>query len=220
MDYSLLVGIHNMERGNRDELRNRGLTVVEVRVPVTGPVAREKGRWPRDQSVILVCALCSTTTCSLVCVWPAPAKNTGECGDQRCRHKEPAQGHSQGDLAIGPGGLAGRAPGPARSIARRVRPPLSPLPSIRLAPGTPTCRQVPLTCVFATVLTWTQAHGLCVLRRRRRLPRHGRARPAAARGVPHGRHRHPHAVQHQETHRARLQEPHTRQRTSAPPSAR
>ena len=46
MNYSLLVGIHNMERGNRDELRNRGLTVVEVRVPVTGPAAREKGRWP------------------------------------------------------------------------------------------------------------------------------------------------------------------------------
>lgn len=32
MDYSLLVGIHNMERGNRDNLRRNTLRVFSVRV--------------------------------------------------------------------------------------------------------------------------------------------------------------------------------------------
>jgi len=37
MDYSLLVGIHDMTRGNRDELRNRGLSVFDVRAPTGAP---------------------------------------------------------------------------------------------------------------------------------------------------------------------------------------
>lgn len=35
MDYSLLVGIHNMERGNRDNLRENSLTVFHVSLPFT-----------------------------------------------------------------------------------------------------------------------------------------------------------------------------------------
>jgi hypothetical protein len=31
MDYSLLVGVHDLTRGNKDELRNRGLSVIDVR---------------------------------------------------------------------------------------------------------------------------------------------------------------------------------------------
>ena len=31
MDYSLLVGIHSMERGNRDHVRRKTLKVFEVR---------------------------------------------------------------------------------------------------------------------------------------------------------------------------------------------
>lgn len=39
MDYSLLVGVHNMVRGNRDNLRRNTLKVVSVvsRYPISGP---------------------------------------------------------------------------------------------------------------------------------------------------------------------------------------